>query len=160
MIIWNLDYLLKWANMSCCSKRHLLQSSPPGPMLWSSSWASSAQQRQSEITFQLFDMLCFYMIFTCSYFPPPRCIESESEPPTKSTEKFLQYSCYIGERSSLSIRLLLQTLLCSISNAISPQTRTWSTSTLGWWADCRKISRNTGRHEFPALTVRPAFSML
>ena len=72
MIIWNLDYLpnVEWAKMSCCSKRHLLQSSPPGPMLWSSSWASSAQQRQSEITFQLFDMLCFYMIFTRSYFSP------------------------------------------------------------------------------------------
>ena len=65
---------------------------------------------------------CLYDIYMFIFFP--RCIESESEPPTKSTEKFLQYSCYIGERSSLSIRLLLQTLLCSISNAISPQTRT------------------------------------
>ena len=75
MIIWNLDYLsnVEWAIMSCCSKRHLLQSSPPGPMLWSSSWASSAQQRQSEIVFQLFNMLCFYIVFPI-FFPSDKIV--------------------------------------------------------------------------------------
>ena len=80
------------------SKKLRQQNNQPGQTLWSSSWGSSVQLKQSELVPVVghFYLELIMRLVLCILF---RCIESESEPPTKSVEKFLQYSCYIGSAS-------------------------------------------------------------
>ena len=54
----------------------------------------------------LYQCICIFS-FKNYDFNLCRCIESESEPATKSVEKFMQYSCYIGKALKSSLLHLI-----------------------------------------------------